>query len=199
MDYNGVRKERAIEHLETATCSPTTADEKYICNRGGAFLTGRVWDTFILFAMHVTLLYKTESNNLKKMDIKTKKERCKEADLLPDLHTRGLRWGRNSKTRSRGVKGAPFLAADDHHKDGADGAGAPGWEDAGQLWTAPQPVGEHRVPRGEPVFPAVGCPGRQRGEGWGGSGDVFKCISLYICSLNAYGTGRQSIWALHNN
>lgn len=36
MDYNGVRKERAIEHLETATCSPTTADEKYICNRGGS-------------------------------------------------------------------------------------------------------------------------------------------------------------------
>lgn len=36
MDYNGVRKERAIERLETATCSPTTADEKYICNRGGS-------------------------------------------------------------------------------------------------------------------------------------------------------------------
>lgn len=75
MDYNGVRKERAIERLETATCSPTTADEKYICNRGGAFLNGRVWDTFILFAMHVTLLYKTESNNLKKMDGKKKKKR----------------------------------------------------------------------------------------------------------------------------
>ena len=34
MDYNGVRKERAAERLETATRSPATADEKYICNRG---------------------------------------------------------------------------------------------------------------------------------------------------------------------
>lgn len=34
MDYNGVRKERAMELLETATRSPATADEKSMCNRG---------------------------------------------------------------------------------------------------------------------------------------------------------------------
>lgn len=48
--------------------SPSTADEKYICNQGGAFRNGRVWDAFMLFAMHVTLLYKTESNKLIKRD-----------------------------------------------------------------------------------------------------------------------------------
>lgn len=99
MDYNGVRKERAIECSETAIRSPTTADEKCMWNQGGAFRNGRVWHTFILLAMHVTLLYKTESNNLKKMDgqkkrnTRKRKERCKEADLLPDLHTRDPCWG----------------------------------------------------------------------------------------------------------
>lgn len=48
--------------LEEAACS-TAADEKYTCNRGGGELRHvHVWYTFVLFAMHVTLLYKTEPN-----------------------------------------------------------------------------------------------------------------------------------------
>lgn len=33
----------------------------------------------------------------------------------------------------------------------------------------------------------------------GGQRTSSKRISLCMCSLNAHGTGRQSIWALHNN
>lgn len=111
MDYNRVRKERAIEHLETATCSPTTADEKYICNwGGGAFLNGRVWDTFILFAMHITLLYKTESNNLKKMEAKKKKGARKQICFQICMPA-ACGGGRNSKMQSRGAEGAPVVGS----------------------------------------------------------------------------------------
>lgn len=112
-----------------------------------------------------------------------------------------------AKRGAGGRRGPPLSAARVRGGDGSDGAGAPRREDAGRPRIAPRPVGASRARRygtatprrGEPVFSAVGCPRRRRGEGRGGSGDVFKCILLYICSLNAYGTGRQSIWALHNN
>lgn len=190
--------------METATCSPTTADEKYMCNqgRGGAFLNGRVWDTFILFAMHVTLLYKTESNNLKKMDGEKKKGARKQI-CFQICTPRAGGGGSNSETQSKGGPG---------HRQPVFTAGMALMEpelQGGRMRDSPGPLHgdrEHRVPQWYAMamprrdqVSAVGCPWRQGGEGWGGSGDVFKCISLYICSLNAYGTGRQSIWALHNN
>lgn len=150
---------------------------------GGAFLNGRVWDTFILFAMHVTLLYKTESNNLKKMDGKKiggggGKERCKEADLLPDLHARGLRWGWEQQNAAPGVGG---------------GEGGPPPPVVGSLcrpwgwfgWSRSCKVGGcgraldrwaagpgHRLgQRYGTGFSAVGCPGRR------GMGRERRCFS----------------------
>lgn len=106
------------------------------------------------------------------------------------------------KRRSRGP---PVRAACVCCRDGADGTAAPRKNRTGQ--DSPGTLGALRAlqPCTATVHPGeagVWCrgvsqePGRR---GMGGSRDVFKCSSLYICSLNAYGTGRQSIWALHNN
>lgn len=77
-----------------------------MCNRGwgGAFLNGRVWDTFILFAMHVTLLYKTESNNLKKMDGEKKKGARKQICFQICMPGAGG-GGSNSEMQSEGGPG----------------------------------------------------------------------------------------------
>lgn len=106
-------------------------------------------------------------------------------------------------TVEHGSGGPLVLAACVHCGDSADGAAAPRWKNTGQPWNSGStacPAAPHG--RGAPGRAGVWCRGvsRELGRrGMGGSRDVFKCISLYICSLNAYGTGGQSIWALHNN
>lgn len=72
MDYNGVSKERAAEAWRRPLAA-LLLQMKSTYVTGGGLRHVHVWYTFILFAMHVTLLYKTEPNNLKKTDGKRKK------------------------------------------------------------------------------------------------------------------------------
>lgn len=55
-------------------------------------------------------------------------------------------------------------------RDGAAGAAAPRWKNAGQPWSSGSTASLQScmatVCSGEPVFGAVGCLGSRAGEGW---------------------------------
>lgn len=103
-----------------------------------------------------------------------KKKRCKEADLLPDLHARGLQRGRNGETQSRGAPAAGIVLMELQLQGGRTLAspGTVGAPRALQRCTA-------TVHPGGPVFGAVGCPGSWAGEGWE-EAEMFSSAFRYI-------------------
>lgn len=97
MDYNGVSKERAVEAWRRPLAA-LLLQMKSTYVTGGVLRHVHVWYTFILFAMHVTLLYKTEPNNLKKTDGKRKKGAGKRICSQPCRPgSRGARAARNTR------------------------------------------------------------------------------------------------------